>query len=791
MSNNNRKLRLRGLVVATTLALSAQAGFAATGPAPAPRVDLSAINSDTQFDRFIVKYRDGSQESSSPAALQRALETASAGANQMIQSNRIQRGESNASKPLATRHLRRMAIGAEVITTSQKLGRTDAEALMRQIAANPNVEYVQIDRVMKHTLTPNDTNYSQQWGYTDADAGIRANTAWDVANGSGIIVAVLDTGYVAHSDLAANIVAGYDFISNTTVAGDGNGRDSDASDPGDYYGGNPSSWHGTHVAGTVAAVTNNAKGVAGTAWGAKVMPVRVLGRGGGSTSDIADAIIWASGGTVSGVPTLSAANAADVINMSLGGSGSCDSATQSAINSAVSRGTTIVVAAGNSNANASGFTPASCNNVVNVASVTSASARSSFSNYGTLIDVSAPGSNILSTLNSGTAGPGTENYASYNGTSMASPHVAGAVALAQSRRLALGLALYTPAQVEASLKATAYPLSGACSGGCGAGIIDAKALVDAAGGSTNAPPVASFTFTTSGLTANFTDGSTDSNGTIASRSWNFGDGTTSTATNPSKTYSAAGTYTVTLTVTDNGGATNTTTRSVTVTSGGGGSTLTNGVPVTGLSAAAGASVNYTIAVPAGASNLVISTSGGTGDADLYVQFGSAPTDSSYVCRPYLNGNNETCTIAAPSAGTYHVRVKAYTAFSGVSLVGSYTTGGGGGTQTYSNTADYTIGDNTTVDSPITVSGRSGNAPSNASVAVNIVHTYRGDLKVDLVAPDGSLYNISNRAGGSADNLVGTYTFNLSSEALNGTWRLRVNDNAGGDVGYINSWSITF
>ena len=90
-----------------------------------------------------------------------------------------------------------------------------------------------------------------------------------------------------------------------------------------------------------------------------------------------------------------------------------------------------------------------------------------------------------------------------------------------------------------------------------------------------------------------------------------------------------------------------------------------------------------------------------------------------------------------------------------------------------------------------MSGRTGNAPSNASVAVNIVHTYQGDLKVDLVAPDGSLYNIHNRTGGSADNVNKTVTLNLSSEALNGTWKLRVNDNAGGDTGYINSWSVTF
>ena len=716
VSNNTRKFRLRGIVVATSFALAAQAAFAA-GAQPAPRVDLSAIASDTQFDRFIVKYKDGTPEASSPAALNRSLQVASVNANQLVQAARLQKaGRGAPDKPLAASHVRRMSLGADVVASSQKLSAAEAETLMRQIAANPNVEYVQIDRVMKHALTPNDPSYSQQWGYTDADAGIRANTAWDVANGSGIIVAVLDTGYVAHSDLAANIVSGYDFISNTTTAGDGNGRDSDASDPGDYYNGDPSSWHGTHVAGTVAAVTNNGKGVAGTAWGAKVMPVRVLGRGGGSTSDIADAIIWASGGTVSGVPTLSAANAADVINMSLGGGGSCDTTTQNAINSAVSRGTTVVVAAGNSNANASGFTPASCNNVVNVASVTSASARSSFSNYGTSIDVSAPGSNILSTLNSGTQGPGSENYVSYNGTSMASPHVAGAVALAQSRRLALGLALWTPAQVEANLKSTAYALSGACSGGCGAGIIDARALVDLAGGSTPPPPP------------------------------------------PPPT----------------------------------GGSLTKGVAVTGLAATTGNSLYYTMSVPAGSTNLTFNMSGGTGDADMYVQFGSQPTDTAYVCRPYLSGNAETCTIAAPSAGTYHVRVKAYSSFSGVSLVGNYTAGGGGSTpQTYSNTADYQIRDNTTVDSPISVSGRSGNAPSNASVAVNIVHTYKGDLKVDLVAPDGSLYNLHNRSGGSANNIVGTYTVNLSSEALNGTWKLRVNDNAGGDTGYINSWSVTF
>src|SRR5690606_25143356 len=157
--------------------------------------------------------------------------------------------------------------------------RIEAESLMRQIASNPNVEYVEVDKLNKVALTPNDTNFSQQWGYGTTPAGIRATQAWDVTTGTGAVVAVLDTGITNHSDLNANMLPGYDFIIDTAVAGDGNGRDGDASDAGDYSGGYASSWHGTHVAGTVAAVTNNGKGVAGTAFGAKVVPVRVLGRG--------------------------------------------------------------------------------------------------------------------------------------------------------------------------------------------------------------------------------------------------------------------------------------------------------------------------------------------------------------------------------------------------------------------------------------------------------------------------------------------------------------------------------
>ena len=229
--------------------------------------------------------------------------------------------------------------------------------------------------------------------------------------------------------------------------------------------------------------------------------------------------------------------------------------------------------------------------------------------------------------------------------------------------------------------------------------------------------------------------------------------------------------------------------------GGGGTTggaLTNGV-AKAISGAAGSSQVWTLAVPAGATGLKFVSAGGSGDADMYVKFGSAPTTTSFDCKSEGGTNAETCNIATAQAGTYHVLIKAYSAFSGATLTGSYTAGGGGGsTQTYTNGTDYNIPDNnnTGITSTITVSGRSGNAPSNTQVAVNIVHTYSGDLIVELLAPDNTVYTLQNRTGGSADNIVKTFTTNLSSETINGAWKLRVKDRASSDTGYINSWSIT-
>ncbi len=694
-----RSAIVKPLVLAITLGLGfGSAAFAQSSdgsdgsdnsirPAPAP-VDIR-----DSISRFIIRYHADTPERESDQAGARASVANAARAG------------------FSAQHLRRLGVGADVIKLNQAMTRGEAESFMRLVQLDPSVEYVHIDELMQAVLTPNDTRYNEQWHYFEATGGINAPAAWDVGTGSGTVVAVLDTGITSHTELNANVVAGYDMIADTAVANDGNGRDSNPADPGDWTTGqcgpaSNSSWHGTHVAGTVAAVTNNSAGVAGVAYNAKIMPVRVLGTCGGYTSDIADGITWASGGSVSGVPANS--NPAEVINLSLGGSGACDATTQSAINGAVGRGTVLVIAAGNSNANVSNFNPANCNNVIAVASTDRNGARSSFSNYGALIDISAPGSGILSTLNSGAQGPSTQSYASYNGTSMAAPHVAGVVALMQAR------SVKTPAQVEANLKSTARALPGACSGGCGAGIVNARAASDANAGTTPPPP-------------------------------------------PPPT----------------------------------GGTLTKGVAVTGLGASTGTSLNYTMVVPSGSTNLTFTTSGGTGDSDMYVKFGSSPTDTVYDCRPYLSGNAETCTFAAPSAGTYYVRLKAYSTFSGVSLVGNYTEGSGGGQSFWENQTDYAINDNSTVDSPITVSGRSGNAPSTLKVGVTIYHTYKGDLRVDVVAPDGTLYNIHNRTGSSTDNVIGTFTINASSELANGTWKLRVNDNAAGDVGRIDKWSLQF
>ncbi|MEV6650279.1 S8 family serine peptidase [Streptomyces sp. NPDC051219] len=401
---------------------------------------------------------------------------------------------------------RRLAGGSALVDLGGEASKQELTEVLDAFRADPSVASVEPDiRAYAMAVTPNDTEYAKQWDLFEATGGMNVPGSWDKTTGSGVTVAVIDTGYAAHTDLSANTVSGYDFISSSADARDGGGRDSNPADEGDWNAtdgecgtgskaGN-SSWHGTHVAGTIAATAHNSMGVAGIAYGSKVQHVRVLGKCGGSSSDIADAITWASGGTVPGIPANP--NPAQVINMSLGGASStCPSVYQNAINGAVQRGTTVVVAAGNSNANASGFTPANCGNVINVASTSREGNRSFYSNFGTIVDIAAPGgetrratdtpgtvttpeNGILSTLNSGATTRSTENYKPYQGTSMAAPHIAGLAALLKSAKSTL-----TPAAIESAIKSNARPLPGTCTGGCGAGIADAAKTVTAVTGTT-------------------------------------------------------------------------------------------------------------------------------------------------------------------------------------------------------------------------------------------------------------------------------------------------------------------
>jgi subtilisin family serine protease len=393
-----------------------------------------------------------------------------------------------AGRPL--RYLRQMATGATLIDAGSDLDERALERFAARLnAARPNgIAYIEPDRLMHPVLTPNDPMLSSLWGLagpaqSNGIAGVNAYTAWDRVDGSGVTVAVIDTGYRAHTDLFGQVVAQYDFISDTTSANDGSGRDADALDPGDFRvsgscggsGTSNSSWHGTHVAGTIAARGNNGTGVVGVAYGAKLVIARVLGRCGGSTSDIADAIVWAAGGSVAGVPVN--AQPAQVLNMSLGGQYPCSASptTQAAIDSARARGASVVVAAGNANMDAANFSPASCNGVISVASIGDGGSRAPYSNYGTGVDVAAPGGDmsrgstvgILSTYNSGSTTPGSDSYAYLQGTSMAAPHVAGVAALLYAAKPTI-----TPTEVEAVLKANVRPFPGSCSG-CGTGLVDA------------------------------------------------------------------------------------------------------------------------------------------------------------------------------------------------------------------------------------------------------------------------------------------------------------------------------
>ncbi|OGT54598.1 MAG: hypothetical protein A3E01_02500 [Gammaproteobacteria bacterium RIFCSPHIGHO2_12_FULL_63_22] len=632
-----------------------------------------------EFDRFIIKFKVGSPEFREANARQRLLD-ASAAPQRLI------------AKPMF-----RMGIGADVVKLDRKLRHPAAQAFMNRLRRNASVEYVEIDRRMRPALVPNDTYYSgYQWHLYETAGGINAPLAWDKADGFGVFVAVIDTGRTIHSEITES--PGYDFISDVATANDGNGRDADPIDAGDWAAagdcgaGEPatdSSWHGTQVAGIIGAMTNNAKGIAGVAYRTRILPLRVLGKCGGNTSDTVDAIRWAAGGSVPGVPNN--ATPVEVINLSLSSPASCGPSMQAAINEAVAAGIVVVVAAGNGNADASTFQPANCANVVTVGATLRSGARAPYSNHGPSVDLSAPGGGpggyVVTTSNFGTTVRGAEGYVYTLGSSLSAPHVAGTVALMQSKQV------NTPGAVEAMLKATARPFPEACSPGCGTGIVNAAAALGAAmggalsiddavvgEGSVNSPAVLTFTVRLSKPMPSAVDFDVaTSNGSAGFEDFNgiYKPGMSIAAGETSKqfTISIMGDSipeedeVFTISVSNVSGI------AVADASAEGRIinddpvALENEVPATagvktyiGLKMLVGGQYAlYSLYVPPGTTTLNFKLRSGysSGDVDLYVKRGSLPTLSLADCISANVDSTELCTFENPEPGMYYALVHAY------------------------------------------------------------------------------------------------------------------------------------
>jgi hypothetical protein len=523
-------------------------------------------------------------------------------------------------------------------------------AIVKQvIGALPGVAYVE-DNALMHTLaTPNDPRYASQYG--PAMMGFPA--AWDGAAGFGssnVTVALVDSGILkTHEDLTGGrVLQGHDYVNNDN-------------EPNDDCG------HGTHTAGIVGATTNNGLGIAGTSQ-AKVLEMKALAKStglfssgcSGSTAGIAQAIIDA------------ADQGAKVISMSIGGASS--SAMQNAVNYAYNKGVILVAAAGNDGGSNSIDYPGAYPNVIAVGALDSNKARASYSDGGPQLDIMAPGSGVISTY----TGSNTAS-ASLSGTSMATPHVAGAIALALSCAPSA-----TPSQVTSALYSTADDLGAAgYDTAYGNGLARADKLVTALCGSgphVNHNPVAAFTATNQGSLGVAVNGSSssDPDGDTLTYAWDFGDGATATGPTATHTYASATPKTISLTVSDGLGGTNTKTQSFTPVQ------ITDPDPATptvtsGQVRAVSVSSTTTqqfvkILVPAGTTQIRATTTGPSCgflscplDADLYTRSNVKPTDSAYNCRSATRGNAESCTTSNPYPSYWYIRVKRYSGAGTVNL----------------------------------------------------------------------------------------------------------------------------
>ena len=394
---------------------------------------------------------------------------------------------------------RAMSGDAFVVYFSDPITLTNALRMAGVLEGDPSIVHVSPNAIVQAHFVPNDTYFNLQWSLTSPTGGIDAPRAWDISTGSaGTVVAVVDTGILPHPEFGNRILPGYDFISDPRHSNDGGGRDANATDSGDWVPANycypgsaarDSTWHGTHVAGIVAATGNDGLGIAGLDWKARILPVRVLGRCGGELADIIDGMRWAAGLEVPGVPKNP--TPARVVNMSLGGPTPCwlRPAEQEAAIEILAVGAALVVAAGNDFADAANYSPAGCFGVLTVGATGPTGDRASYSNYGDVtLDLSAPGGDfalganagIFSTWATGTqSDPGSPTLKTGQGTSQAAPHVSGTVALMLAANPSL-----TIAQIRDILRGTAKSFAAgtvcARTGACGFGLLDVGAAVAAA-----------------------------------------------------------------------------------------------------------------------------------------------------------------------------------------------------------------------------------------------------------------------------------------------------------------------
>ncbi len=453
-----RRWLIAGLLVATVTVASAAENN--------PVLRRPAALATPTTHRFIVKMR-----TANTARLQTQASESGESVNAAAAAERV---KALAGRAHVTMNASRaLTANLHVMQVTPAAGESEVQTL-EKLRADADVEYAVADRrVYPHATLSNDPLAAGQWFLQAAQpAAINAIGAWDTTKGSdGIVIAVVDTGVrFEHPDLAGRLLPGYDFVSGDsatsfTTANDGNGRDADASDPGDNCGGSSSSWHGTRTSGIIGATTNNAVGVSGITWSSKILPVRVIGKCGGFNSDVLAGMLWAAGKSVQGVPDNS--TPARVINVSLGSSGQCDSATADVTSTLASLGVLIVVSAGNEGGPVD--SPANCPGAMGILGLRHAGTKVGFSSLGPEIALGAPGGNCVNigigepclfsldtTSNAGTTVPGASIYTdqlnSNLGTSFSAPIVSGIAGL----MLAVNANLNSP-QLIARLKEGASP----------------------------------------------------------------------------------------------------------------------------------------------------------------------------------------------------------------------------------------------------------------------------------------------------------------------------------------------